>query len=89
MLYVIISIYCWSPKLKLMKTTNTDNISCIIFGHNFFKSEKDISDNDQLKCKHCNSSTTIDKHGNFSTSGAGKTFESTLRVLFLLKRKMV
>ena len=73
-----------------MKTTITDNISCIIFGHNFFKSEKDISDNDQLKCKHCNSSTTINKHGNFSTSGAGKTFESLLRVLFLIKkRKMV
>ena len=72
-----------------MKTTNTDNISCIIFGHNFFKSEKDISDNDQLKCKHCNSSTTIDKRGNFSSSGADKTFECLLRVLFLLKRKMV
>ena len=72
-----------------MKTTNTDNMSCIIFGHNFFKFEKDISDNDLLKCKHCNASTTIDKHGNFNSSGADKTFEGTLRALFLLKRRII
>ncbi|ARV09831.1 hypothetical protein BTO05_09320 [Winogradskyella sp. PC-19] len=71
-----------------MKPTNTDNISCIIFGHNFYKPQEGESDTDHLKCKNCNSSTIIDKHGNFNTSGADKTFESTLRALFLLKRKI-
>lgn len=71
-----------------MKPTNTDNIPCIIFGHNFYKIENNTSDKEQLKCKHCNTKTYIDKHGDFNTKGADKMFVNTLRTLFLLKRKV-
>ncbi|WP_299115894.1 hypothetical protein [uncultured Winogradskyella sp.] len=71
-----------------MKPTNTDNISCIIFGHNFYKPQNEVYKNDQLKCKHCNTTVIMDKHGDFNTSGADKTFENTLRKLFLLKRRI-
>ncbi|RNC88033.1 MAG: hypothetical protein ED556_02265 [Winogradskyella sp.] len=70
-----------------MKPTNTDNISCIVFGHNFYKPED--GKGDQLLCKNCSAKVTIDDHGDFNSSGAtDKIFEVALRKLFLLKRKV-
>lgn len=69
--------------------TNTDNISCLLFGHNFYKKSTSISDADKVICKNCNHTATIDSHGNFNANGTNdKTFENTLRKLFLLRRKM-
>ena len=71
-----------------MKPTNTDNISCIVFGHNFYKPQGEVNGNDLLKCKHCNTAAIMNKQGDFNPSGADKTFENTLRQLFLLKRRI-
>jgi len=72
-----------------MIPTNTDNISCLIFGHNFYKETDSETKKEQLVCKHCQAKVAVDHHGNFETSPtADKTFENTLRRLFLLRRKL-
>lgn len=70
-----------------MKPTNTDNVSCLILGHNFYKEQTFYKNSDKLCCKNCNHTILTDKHGNFNSSGsADKTFENTLRKLFLLRK---
>ncbi|MBT8244327.1 MAG: hypothetical protein HKP48_05340 [Winogradskyella sp.] len=72
-----------------MKPTDTDNISCIIFGHNFYKSLDEVNGNTQLKCKHCCTTLDIDDFGNsHHTEAVDKTFKNALRRLFLLKRNV-
>lgn len=71
-----------------MKPTHTDNISCIIFGHNLYKQPNDAN-NTQLRCKHCNTALDIEDFENSHlTQAVDKTFINTLRRLFLLKRNV-
>ena len=71
-----------------MKPTHTHNISCIIFGHNFYKLLDDANKN-QLRCKHCNAALDIEDFENSHlTEAVDKTFKNTLRRLFLLKRNV-
>ncbi len=70
-----------------MKTTTTNQaLSCAIFGHNFFKSDQNPN---QLVCAHCNITVQTDAQGNFDESGiTNKNVQTTLRRLFLLKRRI-
>ncbi len=72
-----------------MKSTNTDNISCLIFGHNFYKPTKGLHADNTLICKNCKHEFLVDEYGDFQSSGTNnKTFEATLRKLFLLRRRL-
>jgi len=77
------------PNHENMKPTDTDNISCIIFGHNYYKSSEETSNNSQIKCKNCNTSLDINDFGNsHHNTPVDKTFKNALRRLFLLKRNV-
>ena len=70
-----------------MKPTNS-NLACLVFGHNLYK-PKSFKHSSTLVCKNCNAITFTDQHGNFDDSGPkDKTFEKTLKRLFLLRRQL-
>lgn len=72
-----------------MHSTTSDNISCLIFGHNYYKPKKSNKNEDQLVCKNCKTQIEVDYHGNFDTSATkDKAFETSLRKLFLLRRQL-
>ena len=72
-----------------MKPTTNSDLACLVFGHNFYKSEYFNKHSSKLVCKNCNTVTFTDQHGNFDTSDSkDKTFEKTLKRLFLLRRQL-
>ena len=72
-----------------MKPTNTDNITCLLLGHNFYKKELTDKSKDEVVCKNCGTQMVMAKNGDLDTSAANdKTFETALRQLFLLRRKL-
>ncbi|TCK67967.1 hypothetical protein DFQ05_1751 [Winogradskyella wandonensis] len=72
-----------------MKST-TDNMTCLLLGHNFYKKDHLNKLTDEVICKNCGTQMLIDSNGDIDTSAAkDKNFETTLRKFFLLKRKLV
>jgi hypothetical protein len=72
-----------------MKPTKPDNVACIIFGHNFYKTRRSDKIAHQLVCKNCNHISEIDNHGNFDISPTtNKALEKTLRKFYILRRQM-
>lgn len=70
-----------------MKPTHTDNLACIIFGHNFYKSQYKMQGQNLVKCKNCNTALTMDEFETSTpTETVDNTFKNALRKLFLLKR---
>ncbi|MCC1483322.1 hypothetical protein [Winogradskyella immobilis] len=67
-----------------MKPTTNNDFTCLVFGHNYQK-----LNTSKLICKNCNTITCTDEYDNLDASiSKDKTFEKTLKKLFLLKRKL-
>jgi hypothetical protein len=72
-----------------MKPTTNSDLACLIFGHNFYKPKSFNKHSSKLVCKNCNTEVFTDQYGNFDASGSqDKTFEKTLKRLFLLRRQL-
>jgi len=72
-----------------MKPTNNKALQCSVFGHNYVKSKTNFDETIELKCAHCNITTTTDSHGNFIESTIqNKHIQSTLRKLFHLNYQL-
>lgn len=72
-----------------MKPTSNKDLSCLVLGHNFYKSEPSSNTTPKLICKNCSTEVFTDQNGNFDASvSEDKIFEKTLKRFFLLKRRL-
>ena len=72
-----------------MNYTNTDNIACLIFGHNYYKSKEKSASEITFVCKNCKKEITAKEyHNTHAKSKVDKTFETELKKLFLLRRSL-
>lgn len=72
-----------------MEPTTTDNMTCFLLGHNYYKSSELDDSQEKAICKNCGSKTYLNLDGEFNANpNDNKSFINALRKLFILKRGM-
>lgn len=71
-----------------MKSTIHSNFACLVFGHNLYKPKSHQNSSISI-CKTCKAEIDSDNCESFESNNyQDKTFENTLKRLFLLNRKI-
>ena len=69
--------------------TTTSNLSCLVFGHNFFKFESAKSQS-LFVCKHCKTKAHLNKYGDFVLNDSSHSeLQPLLQELFILNKTLV
>ncbi|MFD1062730.1 hypothetical protein ACFQ1Q_05685 [Winogradskyella litorisediminis] len=70
-----------------MNPTDSDDMTCLLLGHNYYKLAVANTNNETVVCKSCGKHSKINPQGDFTTTKyEDKAFVTALRKLFLLKR---
>ncbi len=72
-----------------MKSSLTNELSCSVFGHNFYRSKPLSQNKAELICSCCHTKVSTDSNGDFEELPSSNTeIHKALRQLFLLRKQV-